>query len=74
MIAYKNPTQWERHCKNVNFQKRLAQVEKLSDKNGIRYLIYYDKLLRHYSSMDTYKNFVEKRVPRCEIICEVDYE
>lgn len=74
MIATKNPRLFGNHERNINFKKVVENVEKLAEKNGIRYAIFYDKFLKTYSWVDTYVNFMKGRVPQCEIICEIDFE
>ena len=74
MIASKNNRLYDSHAKNIKFKKAIENVERLSKKNGVRYAVYFDRLLKNYSWIDTYKNFMERKVSRAEIICEIDFE
>ena len=74
MIASKNNRLYDSHAKNIKFKKVIENVERLSKKNGIRYAVYFDRLLKNYSWIDTYKNFMERKVSSSEIICEIDFE
>lgn len=75
MIASKNNRLFGNHERNIHFKKVVENVEKLSKKKGVRYAIYFDKLLKTYSWIDTYENFMLKgKVPQSEIICEIDFE
>lgn len=74
MIAAKNNRLFDIHNRNVKFRKTIENVERLSKKNGVRYAIYFDKLLRNYSWIDTYENFMKRKVSNAEIICEIDFE
>jgi hypothetical protein len=75
MIVSKNNRLYDSHAKNIKFKKAIENVERLSKKNGICYAVYFDKLLKNYSWIDTYENFMLKgKIPQSEIICEVDFE
>ena len=75
MIVNKNPRLFGNHERNIKFKKAVENVERLAKKNGIRYAVYFDKLLKNYSWIDTYENFMLKgKVPQSEIICEIDFE
>lgn len=74
MIAAKNNRLFDVHYRNVNFRKTIEKVEGLSKKNGVRYAVYFDKLLKIYSWVDTYENFMKRKVSSAEIICEIDFE
>jgi predicted DNA-binding protein (MmcQ/YjbR family) len=74
MVASKNNRLYDSHAKNINFKKAVENVERLSKKKGIRYAIYFDKILKMYSWIDTYENMMKKRVSSAEIICEIDFE
>lgn len=74
MIAAKNSRLFDTHNRNIKFRKAIENVEKLSKKNGVRYAVYFDKLLKNYSWIDTYENFMKRKVSSAEIICEIDFE
>ena len=74
MIANKNPRLFGNHERNIHFKRIVDNVEKLSQKNGIRYAIYFDRLLKTYSWIDTYENMMKRKVSTAEIICEIDFE
>ena len=74
MIANKNHRLFGNHERNIKFKKAVENVERLSKKNGIRYAVYFDKLLKNYSWIDTYENMMKRKVSTAEIICEIDFE
>jgi hypothetical protein len=75
MIAAINNRLYNSHVNNVRFKAAIKNVERLSKKNGVRYAVYFDKLLKTYSWIDTYENFILKnKVPQSDIICEIDFE
>jgi hypothetical protein len=74
MITNKNNRLYDSHAKNIRFKKAVENVERLSKKNGVCYAIYFDKLLKNYSWIDTYENMMKRKVSSAEIICEIDFE
>lgn len=75
MIAAKNSRLFDNHNKNLKFRKTIENVQRLANKKGVRYAVYFDKLLKNYSWIDTYENFMLKgKIPQAEIICEIDFD
>lgn len=74
MIATKNNRLFDTHNRNIIFRKVIENVERLSKKNGVRYAVYFDKLLKNYSWIDTYENFMKRKVSSAQIICEIDFD
>ena len=75
MRTVRNYRLYDNHNRNLKFQTVIENVQRLANKKGVRYAVYFDKLLRNYSWIDTYENFMLKgKIPQSEIICEVDFD